>query len=284
MVSSEDRYAFFRRSDVVAEYAGFDFLTPPERRILEIWEPTISDSRLLDIGVGAGRTTLHFAPLAADYIGIDVSEEMIEACHHRFGEGRARFMTADVRQLSDLRDEEFDLVLFSFNGIDCVGNHADRGRALSEMARVLRPGGSLALSCNNIGYAQWSMSVPRTLLALYRWYGAGPSLLRPKRLKQVAKEARRWRTHNPGLTRRVPFAEVVEERPRFELQTKSYETPAERILMSMYWSLPSEQLSQLRSAGFVDVRTFAPDGSEVTGDQDRALARWRWLYHLARRK
>ncbi|HJQ94609.1 MAG TPA: class I SAM-dependent methyltransferase [Acidimicrobiia bacterium] len=281
----EDPYDFFRRADVVAEYAGFDFLTPPERLILEISRPLLSGGRMLDIGVGAGRTAFHFAPLAASYVGIDVAEEMIAACRRRFEhfEGQATFKTGDVRDLTGFDDSEFDGVLFSFNGLDTVGDHFERALALNEMARVLRPGGLLALSCNNLGYARWSMSFPATVLARFRWYRSGLSLLRPRNLKRLAIEARRWRRHNRHLPRQ-PYAMVVEQRPRYELDRSPFETPSEQVLLPMYWSLPSEQLRQLRSVGFKTVRTLAPDGSDVTGLPDRQLARWRWLYHVAQRQ
>ena len=281
----EDLYDFFRRSDVVAEYGRLNRLLPSESLILESWRPLLSKSRMLDVGVGAGRTAFHFAPLAASYVGIDVAEEMIAACRRRFEhfEVQATFKTVDVRNLIDFEDSEFDVVLFSFNGLDTVGDDLDRGLALKEMARVLRPGGSLAVSCNNLGYAQWSMSIPAVVLARFRWYRSGLSVLRPRNLKRLAIEARRWRRHNPHLPRQ-PYAMVVEQRPRYELDRSAFETPHEQVLIPMYWSLPSEQLRQLRSVGFETLRTLAPDGSDVTGLSDRQLARWRWLYHVAQRQ
>jgi ubiquinone/menaquinone biosynthesis C-methylase UbiE len=40
--------------------------------------------KMLDIGVGRGRTTMHFAQAAEEYWAIDYSEEMIAACRERF--------------------------------------------------------------------------------------------------------------------------------------------------------------------------------------------------------
>ena len=49
--------------------------------------------------------------------------------------------------------EAFDCVFFSFNGIDYVGLR-DRFSILSEIKRVLRPGGYLIYSTHNLAYAR----------------------------------------------------------------------------------------------------------------------------------
>ena len=46
---------FFLREEVVAEYASFDFLLEPERAIIDALGD-LSDLRVLDLGVGGGRT------------------------------------------------------------------------------------------------------------------------------------------------------------------------------------------------------------------------------------
>jgi ubiquinone/menaquinone biosynthesis C-methylase UbiE len=61
---------------------------------------------MLDIGVGGGRTTKYFFPLAKEYVGIDYSPEMIQACKKKFPE--LRFEVADVRNLSLFGDGHFD--------------------------------------------------------------------------------------------------------------------------------------------------------------------------------
>ena len=35
---------------------------------------------MLDIGVGTGRTTMHFAGLVKEYVGVDYSSALIQAC------------------------------------------------------------------------------------------------------------------------------------------------------------------------------------------------------------
>ena len=76
---------------------------------------------------------------------------MIETCETTFG-GRwsnARFSVADVRDLGEFEAGSFDLVLFSFNGIDCIG-HQDRLNALREIGRVCAPNGIFCFSSHNL--------------------------------------------------------------------------------------------------------------------------------------
>jgi len=101
---------------------------------------------MLDIGVGGGRTTVHFAPLVRNYIGVDFSEGMIRACRKRFP--ALPFEVADVRSLP-FADSTFDFILFSFNGLDYVPA-GDRMRALREIHRVGRSGGRFCFSAHNL--------------------------------------------------------------------------------------------------------------------------------------
>jgi SAM-dependent methyltransferase len=55
---------------------------------------------------------------------------------------------ADARDLASFDDGSFDLVTFSYNGIDAV-DHEDRQLILKSFHRVLRPGGYLMFSTLN---------------------------------------------------------------------------------------------------------------------------------------
>jgi SAM-dependent methyltransferase len=102
---------------------------------------------VLDLGVGAGRTTQLLAPEAREYVAVDVAPGMVVAARRRFPGADIR--QGDVRDLHDLPAAHFDLVVFSFNGLDALP-HDDRATALRQMRRVLRPDGRLVLSELNI--------------------------------------------------------------------------------------------------------------------------------------
>ncbi len=73
----------YEKANVVAGFQKSE-LQPPEKTILEMMQDKLGNMKMLDIGVGAGRTTVHFAPLVQEYVGIDYSENMIKACKSSF--------------------------------------------------------------------------------------------------------------------------------------------------------------------------------------------------------
>jgi ubiquinone/menaquinone biosynthesis C-methylase UbiE len=115
-----------------------------------------SGDALLDVGCGPGTITMDLAELVAPgrTIGIDRSPEVIE---------RARD-AADARSLSNLSFEVGDVYNLNFDddSFDVVYAHqvlqhlSDPTRALSEMRRVLRDGGWLAVRDADYGEFTWS--------------------------------------------------------------------------------------------------------------------------------
>ncbi|WP_420997517.1 class I SAM-dependent methyltransferase [Cupriavidus sp. 30B13] len=102
---------------------------------------------ILDVGVGGGRTVPMLRALSNDYTAVDYMPEMVEICRRNHPGVRVEQM--DARDMSQLPDNHFALVMFSFNGIDAV-DYAGRQAILREFARVLRPGGLVLFSSHNI--------------------------------------------------------------------------------------------------------------------------------------
>jgi len=135
----------------VKEYARRNFLCPPEQRIIEKFSELWREWALLDIGVGGGRTTRHFAPLVRRYVGLDYVPEMVDTCQRNFLSGyeNCEFRVGDVRRLNGIDDEEFNFLLFSYNGLGEVPS-IDQEVALREMRRVIKKGGFLFFSQMNL--------------------------------------------------------------------------------------------------------------------------------------
>jgi SAM-dependent methyltransferase len=145
-MTSEDRnFKTFSSPDVVEVYANFSGLFPAESYAFEKFLP--QGASILDIGVGCGRTTPYLAGKARLYVGVDYIETMVDICAERFPGNT--FYCADATSLSRFADASFDVVVFSFNGIDLIHPHPDRLRCLSEIARVLVPNGLFIFSSHN---------------------------------------------------------------------------------------------------------------------------------------
>lgn len=231
----------YESQHAVREYERLSELQPPERTILDLVAPSLGRARMLDLGVGGGRTTVHFAPRTADYVGADYSVGMAAASQARFAE--YRFSVADARALP-FPDGSFDFVLFSFNGIDYV-SHDDRRRVLAEVHRVVTEGGCFAFSTHNIDNA--------------------PSLLSWTPRVGVRTTLRQWKLRkiNP------PLREIA-SRDWIVLQDGALQGG-----LQTYYVRRDEQLRQLEKAGFRNVRVFQLDGEPA-----REGATDAWLYYL----
>jgi ubiquinone/menaquinone biosynthesis C-methylase UbiE len=103
-------------------------------------------ARVLDVGCGPGSITLGLSP-AAHVLGVDLEPGQVEIARRAAKLSRSStvdFLTASVYRLP-LADESLDVV-FSHALFEHLARPAD---ALTELRRVLRPGGSIALSTSD---------------------------------------------------------------------------------------------------------------------------------------
>jgi len=97
--------------------------------------------RVLEVGPGPGELAERIAKeLGADVVAIDVSPRMVELTRGRGIDARI----GDVQALP-FDDASFDLVVAAW----VLFHPSDLDRALSEIARVLRPGGRLIAATNS---------------------------------------------------------------------------------------------------------------------------------------
>ncbi len=122
----------------VRDYQQVVDLQVSEKVVLDRLQSEIAGKRILDIGVGAGRTTGHLLGISQDYVGLDYSARMIRKCQTKYP--FATFVSGDARDLSRFGAGSFDFVMFSYNGIDYMG-HTDRLTTFSQIRRILAPGG-----------------------------------------------------------------------------------------------------------------------------------------------
>lgn len=127
------------------------------RRLLEAWQHPIDWLEIpaggvaLDVGCGPGSITASLArAVGADglALGIDVSEPMLARAVRVQAGSQVGFLRADAQRLP-LRDNTVDAVI----SIAVLQLIPDPAAALGEMARVLKPGGRIALMVPTVGSA-----------------------------------------------------------------------------------------------------------------------------------
>jgi ubiquinone/menaquinone biosynthesis C-methylase UbiE len=101
--------------------------------------------RLLDVGCGTGAALRVATPLVARAIGLDLAPGMIEEAQRLAADlPNAEFVVADAEELP-FADGEFTAVLCSTS----IHHYPQPRQAVREMARVLAPGGRIAIGDSN---------------------------------------------------------------------------------------------------------------------------------------
>lgn len=128
-------------------YRGAGWSDDGEEQAISSLLPLPAGTRILDIGIGGGRTTSFLKDAGASYEGLDITPEMVRDAQQRYPDANLR--VGDARHLEALPSDSYELIVFSLNGVDCL-DHADRERFLSECSRLLAPGGVLQFSTHNL--------------------------------------------------------------------------------------------------------------------------------------
>ena len=145
MTVFEQNLANYSSAWSVAEYTREAGLRQIERELIDVFMPR-PPAQVLDIGCGAGRTTVGLVDAGFQVTAIDLAQPLLDHARTRRPDIDYRVMNATRLELPD---RSFDAALFSYNGIDVIFPLADRRRCLAEVRRVLRPGGIFILSTHN---------------------------------------------------------------------------------------------------------------------------------------
>lgn len=102
--------------------------------------PNLSGTLLLDVAIGDGRN-MPLIPRDCKVFGVDISRVLLEKCQHDYADREAYLIVGEAESLP-FPDSTFDN-LFSLGAINHVN---DPGKALQEMARVVKPGGTIVVA------------------------------------------------------------------------------------------------------------------------------------------
>ncbi|MEM9455616.1 MAG: class I SAM-dependent methyltransferase [Myxococcota bacterium] len=155
-----DRYA--KMWNVPFRIGAYDFFIPINfdqslKATFDALAPA-PDEHILDVGCGSGRVLLHAGPWLQSggrLTGIDIAEGGLTFAKNRATtlgvESQVSLVQGDMRSLSDALDGTFDGAMVHF-AVYTLSSEADRARTLQQIARVLRPGGRLAITVPSEGY------------------------------------------------------------------------------------------------------------------------------------
>jgi 2-polyprenyl-3-methyl-5-hydroxy-6-metoxy-1,4-benzoquinol methylase len=109
-------------------------------RMAFLREQVAEGDHVLDVGCGDGRFTSELTGIGASVVGVDVAEEALRRAHRRDPQLDLRLVPTDGEW--ELPEASFDVVWAG----EVIEHVADTAAWLSEVRRVLRPGGRLLLS------------------------------------------------------------------------------------------------------------------------------------------
>lgn len=174
---------------------GENFPNEKEIRLISLFVELESDGRYLDLGCSAGLYTRNMASRldeGGDIVGIDISPSMLkEAARKSRRSGvHTSYARADAENLPFADD--------SFDGAVCGGSlneFGDPARVLGETARVLKPGGRIAIMGILKAETSWGRRLQNFLST------GGVQFFEPEEIARLLEEAgfipEDPRTHGP---------------------------------------------------------------------------------------
>ena len=253
---NEKNIIIYDRDDTVSYYSSLGIYFPPELNIISSLEKMHINS-ILEIGVGCGRLTHLLLKCVKEYLGIDFAPNMIKAAQKRYGR-EGIFMCLDARELSKLGGQRFDVIFWSFNGIDTL-DHTGRLEALSEIHDTLVSGGHFIFSSHNAAIIPLLFSSKSSDSQL-SYYNSDASEIE----KRIAL--------NPN------YNDFIHDQNAFFIDgCRNFE-------VFTYFITPQAQILQLIEAGFTAPCLFSlTDGLEKELHDITTDYRQEWIYYWSRK-
>jgi ubiquinone/menaquinone biosynthesis C-methylase UbiE len=258
MQNNEINLKQYSSNKIVQHYNLLNTKFKPEDTIFNILKPKLAKMKMLDLGVGGGRTTVLFANQVLEYTAIDFSKGMIDSCKEKFKNiiPKANFILGDVRlALKEYPSKRFDFVLFSLNGIDYMNNQ-ERTDLMIEIKRILIPNGYFCFSSHNIQCINEFTKI-KIRLNLFK--------LIPVLLK-----------HKKFIKKNKAEFELAKDKDYIIIHDDLYD-----FGLNIYYARPIFQIQKLKSLGFKTIRTFNfKEGNELSTHDEVSKHKEYFLYYL----
>ncbi|NWN87080.1 MAG: class I SAM-dependent methyltransferase [Micrococcaceae bacterium] len=130
--------------DIVSGF--YDLLYPPTEvpQVVEYVKERYPDGcKIVDFGVGTGRTAIPLALAGNEVLGIDISERMIEALRDKDPD---RMVRTEVKSFIEATgDESYDLCMIMNNTFFMILDEGERRQTMHSAATYLKDGGYLIM-------------------------------------------------------------------------------------------------------------------------------------------
>lgn len=235
----------------VGVYADYSQPYFQEKVALDSIVEEVRDKRILDIGVGGGRTTAALVEISENYVGIDYVQEMVDSCRSNFP--GVRFEYADARAMPQFADCSFDFIVFSSHGL-CMVDHVGRMAILREVRRLLAPDGIFLFTTYN-----------RNSVEHDRLFEFPEFQLTKNPIKFLVRSSRFIFSTVYGAMNRLRFKKMEVATPEYSIindKCHDYQT-------MLYYLTLDEQKRQLNQCGFDrDSTVFIGNGAIVDVDNN----------------
>jgi len=236
-----------RLREVYERRAELEYAEPPpppdpqlDRKFERVWQlvsERLPCDALLDAGCGDGR---HLAALARSghrprrVVGTDLSERILATARAAAAPLEPELVQANLEALP-LEDDTFDLALCT----QVIEHLLDPAAGLDELARVLRPGGTLVLTTDNArAFVSKTLNAPRTAVVhVLR--------LEPRYRQVEFPHAEFTRDELTNLVRGAGLAIEHVETFRFTVAKPVGRPPLQRVLNRIDKALPAHQYGDL---------------------------------------
>ena len=203
-------------------------------RLVELVAPQ-GDWRVLDVATAAGHTALAFAPHVTAVVGLDLTPQMLPLAARQAAErgaGNVVFTVGDVEDLP-FGDGAFDAVTCRI----APHHFPDVGRFVGEAARVLRPGGVLAVVDNVVPGSRLRGKKAGAQREAGTYINAFEKLRDPSHARCLSLDEWREVLASAGLT--VAAEETLDKRLMFETWAARHSPEMQLRLKAMLLQAPA---------------------------------------------